>query len=163
MEVPFVRKNLGVVGQRFSNMKLATTEVELKQVVATPSGTGLFLGNNEKTFIMYVDLFMGEQIQFIFSKQAPKRPLTFDFVKYIFFGFDISVQSIVIYDMKDNVFFARVVCRQKGSPDRFVEMDLRPSDAILLSLTMQKPIKIGSELWARLTDVSDVLKSFKQA
>ena len=163
MEVLFVRKNLDAVGQRFNNMKIATTEVELKQVVATPSGTGLFLGNSEKTFIMYVDLFMGEQIQFIFSKQVPKRPLTFDFIKYILLGFDISVQNIVIYDMKDNVFFARVVCRQKGSPDRLVEMDIRPSDAILLSLTMQKPIKVDSELWSRLTDVSDVLKSFKKA
>ncbi len=144
-------------------MKIATTEVELKQVVTTPSGTGLFLGNNEKTFIMYVDLLMGEQIQFVFSKQAPKRPLTFDFIKYIFFGFNISVQSIVIYDIKDNVFFARIVCRQKGVPDRLVEMDVRPSDAILLSLTMQKPIKVDPELWVGLTDVSDVLKSFKKA
>ena len=161
MEALFVRKNLDAVGQRFNNMKIATTEVGLKQVVATPSGTGLFLGNSEKTFIMYVDLFMGEQIQFVFSKQVPKRPLTFDFIKYILLGFDISVQNIVIYDMKDNVFFARVVCRQKGSPDRLVEMDIRPSDAILLSLTMQKPIKVDPELWARLPDVSDVLKSFK--
>ena len=88
--------------------------------------------------------------------------MTFDFIKYILFGFDISVQTIVIYDMKDNVFFARVICRQKGAPDRFVEMDVRPSDAILLSLTMQKPIKVDSELWSRLTDVSDVLKSFKK-
>ena len=144
-------------------MKIATTEVELKQVVPTPSGTGLFLGNDTKTFIMYVDLLMGEQIQFVFTKQSPKRPLTFDFIKYILFGFDISVQSIVIYDMKENVFFSRVVCSQKGSPDRFVEMDVRPSDAILLSLTMQKPIKIDSDLWSRLSDVSDILKSFKKA
>lgn len=163
MEVPFVHKNLDVAGQRFNDMKIATKEVELKQVVATPSGTGLFLGNAQKTFIIYVDLLMGEQIQFVFSKQTPKRPLTFDFIKYILFGFDISVQSIVFYDMKDNVFFARVVCLQKGSPDRLIEMDVRPSDAILLSLTMQKPIKVDSELWSRLTDISDVLKSFKTA
>lgn len=163
MELPFVHRNRDVAGQRFNNMKIATTEVELKQVVPTPSGTGLFLGNNEKTFIMYVDLLMGEQIQFVFTKQNPKRPLTFDFIKYIFLGFDISVQSIVIYDMKEGVFFSRIVCRQKGSPERLVEMDVRPSDAILLGLTLQKSINVDPELWSRLSDASDLLKSFKKA
>lgn len=144
-------------------MKTTTIEIVLKQVITTPSGTGLFLGNNQKTFIVYVDLLMGEQIQFVFTKQSPKRPLTFDFIKYIFFGFDISIQNIVIYDMKDGMYFTRVICIQKGNPDRLVEMDVRPSDAILLALTLQTSIKIDSALWERLPDASNLLKTFNKA
>ena len=78
-------------------MKIADTFIHLKQVVMTSSGTCLFLGNDQKTFIIYVDPVMGEQIRFASSKQAPSRPLTFDFMRYLLFGLDVSVRHIVLY------------------------------------------------------------------
>ena len=93
-------------------MKIADTFIRLKQVVMTSSGTCLFLGNDQKTFIIYVDPVMGEQIRFASSKQAPSRPLTFDFMRYLLFGLDVSVRHIVLYRAEKETFFAKIICQQ---------------------------------------------------
>ena len=77
-------------------MKIADTFIRLKQVVMTSSGTCLFLGNDQKTFIIYVDPVMGEQIRLASSKQAPSRPLTFDFMRYLLFGLDVSIRPTIL-------------------------------------------------------------------
>ena len=142
-------------------MKIADTFIRLKQVVMTSSGTCLFLGNDQKTFIIYVDPVMGEQIRFASSKQAPSRPLTFDFMRYLLFGLDISVRHIVLYRAEKETFFAKVICRQSyGSLTHLTELDVRPSDAILLSLATGKPIAIDSGLFQSLSDAGDLLENF---
>ena len=142
-------------------MKIADTFIRLKQVVMTSSGTCLFLGNEQKTFIIYVDPVMGEQIRFASSKQAPSRPLTFDFMRYLLFGLDVSVRHIVLYRAEKETFFAKIICQQScGSLTHFTELDVRPSDAILLSLATGKPIAIDGDLFQSLSDAGDLLENF---
>ena len=143
-------------------MKTANTSVELKKVVITPSGAGLFLGNEKKVFVIYVDILMGEQIRLALKGTAQPRPLTFDFIRYILHGFDISIKTIVIYNSKEGIFYSKVVLKQDGTLERFVEMDIRPSDAILLSLSTSKPILIDEDLFKRLPDASDLLNNFNK-
>ena len=142
-------------------MKIADTFIRLKQVVMTSSGTCLFLGNDQKTFIIYVDPVMGEQIRFASSKQAPSRPLTFDFMRYLLFGLDVSVRHIVLYRAEKETFFAKVICQQSYGPlTHLTELDVRPSDAVLLSLATSKPIAIDSGLFQSLSDAGDLLENF---
>ena len=142
-------------------MKIADTFIHLKQVVMTSSGTCLFLGNDQKTFIIYVDPVMGEQIRFASSKQAPSRPLTFDFMRYLLFGLDVSVRHIVLYRAEKETFFAKILCQQScGSLTHLTELDVRPSDAILFSLATSKPIAIDSGLFQSLSDAGDLLENF---
>ena len=142
-------------------MKIADTFIHLKQVVMTSSGACLFLGNDQKTFIIYVDAVMGEQIRFAFSKQTISRPLTGDFLRYFLFGLDASVKHIVIYRTEKETFFAKVICQQPcGSLTHITELDVRPSDAILLSLAMNKPIAIDKNLFQSLSDADDLLENF---
>ena len=142
-------------------MKIADTFIRLKQVVMTSSGTCLFLGNEQKTFIIYVDAVMGEQIRFAFSKQTSSRPLTSDFMRYLLFGLDASVRHIVIYHAEKGTFFSKVVCQQScGSLMHITELDVRPSDAILLSLATNKPIAVDNELFQSLSDAGDLLENF---
>ena len=143
-------------------MKTSNTPIEVKKVVITPSGAGLFLGNEKKVFVIYVDILMGEQIRLALKGTAQPRPLTFDFIRYILHGFDISIKTIVIYNAKDGVFFSKAVFLQKGAIDKYVEMDIRPSDAILLSLSTGKPILIDEDLFKRLPDASDLLNNFNK-
>ena len=143
-------------------MKTANISVELKKVVITPSGAGLFLGNEKKVFVIYVDILMGEQIRLALKGNSQPRPLTFDFIRYILYGFDISIKTIVIYNAKDGVFFSKAVFLQKGAIDKYVEMDIRPSDAILLSLSTGKPILIDEDLFKSLPDASDLLNNFNK-
>ena len=86
-------------------MKVAKTTISLKRVVTTPSGAGLFLGNDKTTFVIYVDLLMGEQINLAMKMQSQPRPLTFDFFRYVLQSFEISVKTIVIYKAENGVFY----------------------------------------------------------
>ncbi len=142
-------------------MKIATEAIEIKRVVPTSSGTGVFLGNKRKTFLLYVDNIMGEQIDFAFKKQTQPRPFTSDFIRYILCSFEIAVKSIIIYDEKEGTFYAKVILQQEGSCTRIVEMDVRPSDAILLSLSMNKPVYVTQKVFDSIQDSSDILKNLK--
>lgn len=143
-------------------MKTAQTTLTLKRVVTTPSGAGLFLGNDRKTFVIYVDLLMGEQINLALKKQAQPRPLTFDFFRYVLQSFEISVETIVIYRAENGVFYSRVVMTQNDALQRVAEMDIRTSDAILLSLTMNKPLLIADEVFEKVPDATDILNNFNK-
>lgn len=143
-------------------MKTAQTAITLKRVVITPSGAGLFLGNDKKTFVIYVDLLMGEQINLAMKKQAQPRPLTFDFIRYILKSFEISVATIVIYKSENGVFYSRVVMEQPDALHRVAEMDIRTSDAILLSLTMNKPLFIADSVFEKISDATEILNNFNK-
>lgn len=143
-------------------MKIAKTTIALKRVVTTPSGAGLFLGNDKKTFVIYVDLLMGEQINLALKKQAQPRPLTFDFFRYVLQSFEIAVKTIVIYKAENGVFYSRVVLEQHDALQRVAEMDIRTSDAILLSLTMNKPIFIADSVLDKVPDASEILDNFNK-
>lgn len=144
-------------------MKIVNTSVVLKHVAMTSAGAGIFLGNERKVFVIYVDLLMGEQIRFSFGQQDQTRPLTFDFLRYIFGGFDIKVQSIIIYNESGGVFFAKVICKQeKDHLIQVLEMDVRPSDAILLALNFDKPIYVDDQLFERLPDAKELLNNFEK-
>ena len=128
-------------------MKIAKTTIELKRVVITPSGAGLFLGNDKKTFVIYVDLLMGEQINLALKKQTQPRPLTFDFFRYVLQSFEL---------------YSRVVMKQHSTLQRIAEMDIRTSDAILLALTMNKPIFIADDVLEKVPDATEILNNFNK-
>ena len=143
-------------------MKNSKTIITLKRVITTPSGAGLFLGNDEKTFVIYVDLLMGEQINLALKKQTQPRPLTFDFVRYVLQSFEIAVKTVVIYKTENGVFYARVVMEQQNTLQRIAEMDIRTSDAILLALTINKPIFIADSVFEQIPDATEILNNFNK-
>lgn len=143
-------------------MKNSKTIITLKRVITTPSGAGLFLGNDEKTFVIYVDLLMGEQINLALKKQTQPRPLTFDFVRYVLQSFEIAVKTVVIYKTENGVFYARVVMEQQNTLQHIAEMDIRTSDAILLALTMNKPIFIADSVFEQIPDATEILNNFNK-
>ncbi|HCI56693.1 MAG TPA: hypothetical protein DEW74_01060 [Opitutae bacterium] len=143
-------------------MKQANTTIQVKQVVITSSGACLFLGNSQKIFMIYVDIIMGEQIRFLFNKKTQSRPLTSDFIRYLFLSFDISIQTLVLYHADKGTFYAKAVCRQAGPVTRIVELDIRPSDAIMLSLSFNKPLTIDTQLFESLSDASELLENFSK-
>ncbi len=143
-------------------MKQANTTIQVKQVVITSSGACLFLGNSQKIFMIYVDIIMGEQIRFLFNKKTQSRPLTSDFIRYLFLSFDISIQTLVLYHADKGTFYAKAVCRQAGPVTRIVELDIRPSDAIMLRLSFNKPLTIDTQLFESLSDASELLENFSK-
>src|SRR5690606_17032479 len=71
-------------------------------------------------------------------------------------NFNFTVQEILISDLKEGVFFAKIVCSDGEKP---TEIDARPSDAIAIGLRFNVPIftyeAVLSEAGIVLTDETD--------
>ncbi len=67
----------------------------------------------------------------------PARPLTHDLFKNFCDQFNIQLTEVVINDLVEGIFHAKLVLEQDG---RTVEVDARSSDAIALALRFECPI-----------------------
>src|SRR5712691_12764563 len=74
------------------------------------------------------------------------RPLTHDLLKNIISEVGAKIESIVISDLIDDIFYARIVLDFDG---RHVEVDSRPSDAIALALRAKTPILVEESVLER--------------
>lgn len=71
------------------------------------------------------------------EKMTPSRPLTHDLFKSFLDSFDIILQEVVIYNLVEGIFFAKIICSQDS---KNLEIDARSSDAVALALRCEKPI-----------------------
>jgi bifunctional DNase/RNase len=144
-------------------MKQDVVPVQICEVFAANSGFALFIGNDEKVFVINVEPQMGAVID-MFRKNIPKeRPLTHDLVNRIFQGFGISVERVVITDLKNSTYFARIILQQQNEVARkIVELDARPSDCLALAVAQKKPIFVSAQLFEQVEDMSEVLEKLKE-
>jgi len=140
-------------------MQKDVVPVSLKGVMPTSNGCALFLGPEEKTFIIYVDPHIGSTFSMIINDVKRERPMTHEFISHIFLGFGIELQRVIINDVADGTFFARVILRMENELGRkFVEIDARPSDAMALALHQKKPIFAHTKVLDQVEDVSHLLE-----
>jgi bifunctional DNase/RNase len=82
--------------------------------------------------------------------------MTHDLFKSFGHSFNYTIKEIVISDLKEGVFFAKIVCE---NDNKTVEIDARPSDAIAIGLRFNAPIftyeKIMTDAGIILTEESE--------
>lgn len=71
------------------------------------------------------------------ENMAPSRPLTHDLLKAFADEFEIQLEEVIIYNLVDGVFFAKLIC---NNGVKNVEIDSRTSDAIALAVRFACPI-----------------------
>lgn len=112
-------------------------------------------GGNRRLPII-IGMFEAQAIAIEIEKIKPNRPMTHDLFKSFAHSFDYSIDEIIISDLKEGVFFAKIICTD-GS--KMIEIDSRPSDAIAIALRFDAPIysyeKILDEAGIVLTDESE--------
>ncbi len=81
--------------------------------------------------------FEAQAIAVAIENIHPTRPLTHDLFKSVIDAFHTSVREIVINNLQDGVFFAKLICVHNGVA---TEIDSRPSDALALALRFNCPI-----------------------
>lgn len=81
--------------------------------------------------------FEAQAIAIELEKMAPSRPLTHDLFKNFAEQFEIHINEIIIYNLVEGIFFAKLICEQNGKE---VELDSRTSDAIALAVRFNAPI-----------------------
>lgn len=81
--------------------------------------------------------FEAQAIAIELEKMTPSRPLTHDLFKTFAEGFNINVSEVIIYNLVEGIFFAKLIC---NDGDKNVEIDARTSDAIALAVRFSCPI-----------------------
>jgi len=90
-----------------------------------------------------------------------QRPLTHDLMATIVKGLKAKVSKIIISDLRDNTFFAKIVL-EREKDNEIVNVDARPSDSIALALKTQSPIYLSETLLESTKDVSLFKKEEKE-
>ncbi|HKK19332.1 MAG TPA: bifunctional nuclease family protein [Opitutales bacterium] len=137
--------------------------VVVKGVMPTSSGCAVFLGNDEKIFVIYVDPGIGEAIQRAVSGEQAERPLTHDLMLTMLDGLGAEVERVVISDVQQGTFYARLILSMENElGHKIVEIDARPSDSIVLALASGKPIYTARRVLDSVDDMSEILAKILQ-
>jgi len=106
----------------------------------TQSGAyALVLGevNGRRRLPIIIGGFEAQAIAIEIEKMTPSRPLTHDLFKSFADAYHINVQEVIIYNLIEGVFFAKLVC---NDGHKVLEIDARTSDAIALAVRFNCPI-----------------------
>ncbi len=140
-------------------MKNEVVPVQIRGILPANSGCAIFVGNDEKVFVIQVEHNMGAVIG-MFMRDTPKeRPLTHDLIASVFKGFNISVERVVITELKNSTYFARLILQMQNELGRkVVEIDARPSDCLAIATAQKKPIFVAKALFTEVEDMTEVLE-----
>lgn len=106
----------------------------------TQSGAyALVLGekNGNRRLPIIIGGFEAQAIAIELENMTPSRPLTHDLFKTFASTFEINVKEVIIYNLVEGIFFAKLVCEQNG---KTIEIDARTSDSIALAVRFNCPV-----------------------
>lgn len=117
-------------------------ELEILGLSSNHSQSGSFtlvLGevNGTRRLPIVIGMFEAQAIALEIEKIIPNRPMTHDLFKSFASGFNYEIERIVITDMKEGVYYAKI---QSKSDLVTTEIDARPSDAIAIAIRFGCPV-----------------------
>lgn len=81
--------------------------------------------------------FEAQAIAIELEDMTPSRPLTHDIFKSFAESFQIQIQEVLIYNLIEGIFYAKLICSKDGKTE---EIDTRTSDAVALAVRFKCPI-----------------------
>lgn len=140
-------------------MSSSVVQVSVKGVMPTVNGCAVFLGNDDKTYVIYVDHSVGNAISMALNGVKKERPLTHDLITSMLIGLEAKLNRIVINHVEENTFFARVFLEMNNEiAHKIIEIDARPSDSIVLSLQNKCPIFTTRAVFDSVEDMTPILE-----
>ena len=119
-------------------------ECEILGLSSSPATGGAYAlllkevyGNRKLPII--IGQFEAQAIALELESIKPPRPMTHDLIKAIIDNLGANVNEIIITELKDNTFFAKIVLEVASLTN---EIDARPSDAIAVALRVGCPIYV---------------------
>jgi bifunctional DNase/RNase len=112
--------------------------------------TLFLLGDHTKEFAIFTSPHTGTYIQMEQANQIPPRPLTHTILDSIFKELGIKPLQVVISDVEDTVYYARLFLEQMiEGQRRILEIDARPSDALVIALKNDLPLFCTKEVFEK--------------
>lgn len=143
---------------------MSKVEIEIIGLSSSQSQTtgsfALVLGEveGERRLPIIIGMFEAQAIALEIEKITPNRPMTHDLFKSFAHGFGFEVTEVIISDLKEGVFFAKLLCTDGV---KTIEVDARPSDAIAIGIRFEVPFytyeAVLAEAGIILTDEEELL------
>ena len=138
--------------------------VQIRALIPTNAGCAIFLGNEEKVFVIYVDQGVGAAIGMFLSGADKERPLTHDLIGHILAAVGAKVERVVINDLKSGTYFGRLILSAENElqQKKIIELDARPSDCMAMAAQQKAPIYVSGIVWEEVEDTSELLQSLQE-
>jgi uncharacterized protein len=131
-------------------------QVTFDKIMQTRTYTVVILSAEGKRFAIYTDPSIGRTLQMYLTGAEKIRPLTHDLIDSIFQGYNIRIKQVVINDIQDTVYFARLYLEQHHDNIRhIIEIDSRPSDCITLALMNNVPVYCTREVLEKTVSIEE--------
>lgn len=145
-------------------MNKPVIRVAVKAIIPTNAGVAVFIGNEEKVFVIYVDPSVGNAINMFLNGTSKERPLTHDLMALILSSVGAKVDRVIINDLKSGTYFGRLIITAENELQqrKIIELDARPSDCIAMASQQKAPIYVSREVWDEVEDMGDVLLTMQQ-
>lgn len=122
-------------------------QLNFDKIMQTRTYTVVILASKDTRFAIYTDPSIGRTLQFFLTGTEKIRPLTHDLMAMILKGFEIRIKQVVIVDLQDTIYYARLFLEKECESYRhIVEIDARPSDCITLALMGNAPVYCTKEV-----------------
>jgi bifunctional DNase/RNase len=119
--------------------RIIISEVHEQQIIVLREVDG------ERSFPIVIGIFEATSIDRRVKNIVPPRPLTHDLIVAVIDQLGGDLQDIVISDLQDHTYFAKLRVRKEGE---LIEVDCRPSDAIAVAVTAKVPIWVAEDVLA---------------
>lgn len=124
-------------------MEKDLVEVQVKGIVLDPKANNpvvvLVDLTGERALPIWIGVFEAEAITRGLEDRVTLRPMTHDLMKQILDTFQVSLNRVVIHELKGNTYYANLYLNVDGEE---VVVDSRPSDAIALAVRIRAPIYV---------------------
>lgn len=117
--------SLDIVGLSYSQTQTGAYALVLKET------------EGKRRLPIIIGGFEAQSIAIELEGMTPSRPLTHDLFKSFAESFKIHINEVIIYNLLEGIFYAKLVCEKDGTQ---TEIDARTSDAIALAVRFQCPI-----------------------
>ena len=119
--------------------KIELEIVALSHSVTQSHNYAVVLGEKEgsRRLPIVIGSFEAQAIAVAMERMTPNRPLTHDLFKNTLETFNIELKEVVINNLLDGIFYARLICLKDGE---LVEVDSRTSDALAMAVRFDCPI-----------------------
>src|SRR3954467_2901569 len=126
--------------------RIIISEVHDQQVVMLKEVEG------ERSFPIVIGIFEATSIDRRVKGMPSPRPLTHDLITSVVEQMGGEIQDIVISDLREHTYFAKLRIRQEGE---LMEVDCRPSDAIAVAVTARVPIYVSEDVLGEALEDED--------
>ena len=123
--------------------RIIISEVDDHQVIILKEVDG------DRSFPIVIGIFEATSIDRRVKGMQSPRPLTHDLITSVVGQMGGEIQDIVISDLKEHTYFAKLRIRKEGE---LIDVDCRPSDAIALAVTARVPIYVSEDVLGEALD-----------